>query len=322
MIRDRLWQFLLLGLVVSLLLGAFADAEAAVAAFAAFEWTLLPLAVAATLGNQLCRFLKWEYLLRRVGVELPTGRSVQIFGSGLVMILTPGKVGEVWKSWLVRDTTGTPVARTVPVVAVERLTDTLGVAAVGLVGVVAFGRSPALFAGLAALLVGGVLAVRSERVVYGLLSAAGRLPVVGDRTDRLERLYRQSRHLLSVRSLLVTWLLSVASWVLEGLGLWVIVAGFGAEISPTAAAFVFAVSSVLGAASLLPGGLGVAEGSITGLLLVFGLERAMATSATLVVRATLLWFVVALALLAYGTLIREDAVTAPEETDERLLDRR
>jgi uncharacterized protein (TIRG00374 family) len=59
------------------------------------------------------------------------------------------------------------------------------------------------------------------------------------------------------------------------------------------------VASILGAVSLLPGGLGVTEGSMTGLLLVFDVERVQAASTTLVIRAATLWFVAGLALAVY-----------------------
>jgi uncharacterized membrane protein YbhN (UPF0104 family) len=50
---------------------------------------------------------------------------------------------------------------------------------------------------------------------------------------------------------------------------------------------------------MLPGGLGVAEGSLTGLLVALGTSLPDAAAATLVIRAATLWFAVA---LGAGTL--------------------
>ena len=53
--------------------------------------------------------------------------SLLIFLTGFVLTITPGKVGEVFKSAVLARTHGVPVARTAPVVVAERLTDAIGV---------------------------------------------------------------------------------------------------------------------------------------------------------------------------------------------------
>jgi glycosyltransferase 2 family protein len=61
---------------------------------------------------------------------------------------------------------------------------------------------------------------------------------------------------------------------------------------------VFSVGSLAGALSFLPGGLGVAEGSMTGLIQVLGdVPKAAAVAATVLIRLATLWFAVALGLV-------------------------
>jgi uncharacterized protein (TIRG00374 family) len=299
-VRRGAWQFLVIGLIVSLGLSIYADLGAVAGAFARFRWPLFFLALGLTVGNQFLRFLKWEYLLRRLDVKLDPWVSLQIFGSGLVMILTPGKLGEVWKSWLVKEVNSTPVSRTLPVVAVERLTDLIGVLLITFVGVIAFGRSIAAFLVLAGAVLASLLAIQYPPFVHFCLHCFERLPVVGKHADRLRRLYDNSRELTRPVPLLVTTALSVVSWGLECVGMWVVVRGFDAEVSLVVAAFVFASASILGALSLIPGGFGVTEGSMTGLLVYFGVSATTAASTTLVVRAATLWFVAAAAVLIYS----------------------
>ena len=316
-LRENLWQFVVLGLAVTLVLSIYADLDALLAAFRSFDTRLLAIVLALTLGNQLLRFVKWEYLLGEVDVSLPTTTSFYIFGSGLVMIMTPGKVGEVWKAWLVRDTNETPIATTMPVIAVERISDLLGVVCISLLGVLAFDRSPVVLFVLLGGVVGGVVLLQYEPAGHWVIDHSERLPVIGDKAASVRELYENSKRLLRVRPLGVTTGLSIVSWGLECVGLWLVVRGFGGDISVVAAAFVFAVASILGAVSLLPGGLGVTEGSMTGLLLVFGVSSTVAASATIVIRAATLWFVAGLALLVYGAFRRRRSmdIRLPEEED-------
>lgn len=313
-LRENIWQFVVLGMVVVLVLSIYADFDRLVRAIRMFKWELLPLILGLTLGNQLLRFLKWEYLLRKTNIQLPTLTSLQIFGSGLIMIMTPGKVGEVWKAWLVHDVNGTPVSTTMPVVATERITDLFGVVLISLLGVIALDYSPLVLVTLIAVIVIGIAILQQRSLCLWILSRVEFLPYVRRYSNAIRDLYEGSLELLQIRPLTVTTVLSILSWGMECLGLLLVLRGFGTDISIYIAAFVFGISSILGAISLLPGGLGVTEGSMTGLLILFNIERVTAVSATLVVRAATLWFSAGLALLAYAHFRRREFPAFDEQT--------
>ena len=298
-LKEKLWKFVVAAVAITLALSVFADLDDLSRALRTFEWRLLPIVFGLTLANQFFRFLKWEYLLRVVDVRVPLSTSVQVFGSGLIMILTPGKLGEVWKSWLLRDVEGVPVRRTIPVVGAERITDLFGVATIGAVGVVAFDQSPYVLALVLLPVVAGILLLQYERACFWLLDLSRSVPIVCGRTDQLRDFYGSSKGVLRLKPLILTTVLSVISWGMECVGLWLVLRGLDAHVDVLAAAFVFSVASVLGALSFLPGGIGVTESSMTGLLLLFGVSRAAAVSSTIIIRAATLWFVAALALVVY-----------------------
>lgn len=292
------WRVLAVVLLVSLALAVYADAGDLFATLRRYEWWLLPAAMGLTLLNQGLRFLKWEFLLRRVGIDVPLVDSAGVFASALVMILSPGKIGELWKSWMLRDEHGVPVRRSSPVVAVERLTDLVGVVVLALFGVRAFGRSVPVVVGLLGCLVVGVAVLGHESTCHRLLDAFERVPRVNRHVGAARRLYENSTRLLRADVLVAASALSAASWLFECLALWVILGGFGANVGLPAAAFVFAFSSILGAVSFLPGGVGVTEGSMTLLLVELGTTRDVAVGATLLTRAATLWFSAGIALVA------------------------
>jgi uncharacterized protein (TIRG00374 family) len=108
--------------------------------------------------------------------------------------------------------------------------------------------------------------------------------------------------------------IGAVAWFLECLGLYLVVKGFGhgADITLAQSTFAYAFATFAGALALIPGGLGVAEGSIAGLLLLMGVARPVAASATILVRVCTLWFAVglgALFLLAGGKGPRAKAPT-------------
>jgi uncharacterized protein (TIRG00374 family) len=77
------------------------------------------------------------------------------------------------------------------------------------------------------------------------------------------------------------------------------VRGLRLDLSLADTIAVFSLGSLAGALSLLPGGLGVAETSMTGLIRVLGdVPKAAAAAATVLIRLATLWFAVAVGLLA------------------------
>ena len=104
-----------------------------------FAWWTFAAACGLASANYVLRFLKWEYYLSVLGIRgVPKGESFLTFLSGFVLTVTPGKVGEVFKSLILFQLRGVPIQRTAPIVVAERLTDLIGVIALIAVGSVSF----------------------------------------------------------------------------------------------------------------------------------------------------------------------------------------
>ena len=100
--------------------------------------------------NYLVRFGRWELYLKRAGIALPRKESFYIFMSGLVMTVTPGKMGELIKSYLLKESRQVPLTRSGPIVLAERFTDLLAVYLLTLLGGISFAfGSPAVMGGVA-----------------------------------------------------------------------------------------------------------------------------------------------------------------------------
>ena len=96
--------------------------------------------------NYVLRFVKWQYYLKLIGVQgFPRGHSALSYLAGLGMVVTPGKVGEWLKCYLLRELHGTPFTRSAPILIAERLTDLPGD---GAPGVGRPGGLPRLMAGI------------------------------------------------------------------------------------------------------------------------------------------------------------------------------
>jgi len=126
-LRNKIIVSALLGLVVVVILGLLSDIGQVGQSFSTFNWAMLPAVLIFTLLNYLLRSAKWDYYLRRLGMGqgVSYGDSALLFTSGMVMAVTPGKVGEVLKSYLLKRVNGTPISASAPIVLAERVTDGL-----------------------------------------------------------------------------------------------------------------------------------------------------------------------------------------------------
>jgi uncharacterized membrane protein YbhN (UPF0104 family) len=281
-----------LGAAVALGLAATANLSATMEALGRFRWRVAPLVVLAVAASWALRFAKWHYYLRCLQVPLPWQPSLRVFLAGFTMAISPGKLGEVLKAVLVRALVGTPVSLTASIVMAERLTDVAGLVALGGLGVTALPRGPLLLGGLALLLVAGVIGLRSSAV-----SRQARRLLPGRLLEPARLFVHSGRALLSTRALGVAVGLSVISWFFECLAFSLILDGLGIIQPLRVATFVYAFAALAGAVSMLPGGLGVAEGSLTGLLAGLGTPLPEAAAATLLIRGATLWLAVALGVV-------------------------
>ena len=285
-----LWVTALLTVAVFFGLFLFGDASAVVDALGSLEWWRIGAVFGLVTLSYGIRFLKWEYYLRELEIDVPLTASLLVFVSGLMMVITPGKAGEVWKAWFLRDEQGVSVNRTAPVVGAERVTDLLALAAFAFLGVFVYRQSSATLVGVTVVFLAGVTLLQWRTLCLRILTLLEKIPAVGTYADEIREFYENTYALFQPQPLGVSLVISLIAWGLEGIALWVVLEGFVTNASIPLALFVFGLGSVVGAASLLPGGLAAAEASMVGMLVVLGYSQTIAVSSTLVIRAGTLWY--------------------------------
>jgi len=170
-----------------------------------------------------------------------------------------------------------------------------GYGAAALVGVIIIG--------IAAGLVFGIMEGqgRAERVVRWVARKfrvdeekfAAALRAIG---ERLEELVGNRQLLRRV----VFW--ASANWLVDALSLWVFIRAFGETLDPDALIVAFGLANILAALPILPGGLGVVEGTYVTALVGFGMPRSVAVTATAAYRSAQYLFPIFLGAVAYASL--------------------
>ena len=310
------------GLAITLAIGAIVYAFFAVrsewsevaGALGAFAWELAPVLLALSLANYALRFVRWEIYLRMLDIRVPLGSSLMIFLSGLAMTITPGKVGEFIKSYLLKEAHGVPMATSAPVVFVERVGDLLGLSLLASFGVAAYRPDTVPVLVVASVLCFGAIGVLQSPALTGLaLRLVARLPAGSKIAPKIDEMVASSRALLGVRALAVGLLLATIAWFCECAGYWLAFGGFGVhDFELGLATFGYSISTLAGVVS--PGGIGVTDAGLIEIAeQLRGVSPAISTAASFVVRIATLWFAVALgavALLRFRGLVDVDVEEA------------
>ena len=255
--------------------------------------------------NYALRGVKFHYYLRQVGAtEITFRKSLRLFVAGFPLAVTPGKVGEALKGVWIHTQTGMPTAQGIAVVLAERISDGMAVLLLSTLGVIATPRYWPAYAAVLIVLVSIILVSQVRPLAIRLLALASRLPISRRIALSLRDFYEGSYILFRPGVTLAAISLGIVSWLGEGLGFYLVLVGLG--VSPaveilSAAVFILAFSTVVGAMTALPGGLGAAEASIGGMLiLILGLRSDTAAAATLLIRFATLWFGVGLGLIVWA----------------------
>ncbi len=234
----------------------------------------------ACLASVLVRFLRWQCLLQALGTTPPLLTSLRIHLAGIALSWTPGKLGETLRSALLRPH-GVPIPDSLAAFLADRLSDVIGVAALGLLMAALLSDAAPGFMGLLA--IGAALSL-----VFAAWIRRRGLPARLQAASLAQPLLRWADLWTPPRAVAST-LASVVAYGLQAL----VFASFARAVSPDLSwAFcvsAFAGALFVGAASMVPAGLGAVEATLAYALLSQGVAWSDAVAVVLLSRLTSLW---------------------------------
>lgn len=259
----------------------------------------LPL-LCATAAHLTIRFVRWQFLLRRAEVRLPTRRSFVSFLASLVGAATPAYLGEAVRCVFIKKNHGAPARLTLTILIMERLFDIIAIAVVGIVCSATMLQASLL---LLIIIIAGLF-------IFGLLRIArfSALPIP------------PALWIPSFRTLAPAFFLSLAAWGLAALSPSIAARALGENISFIDGGRIFSHSTLLGGATLMPAGLGATGSAAVFQMQTLGFSPARALPIVALFRFTTTGFALAVGaiflMIELKSWRRGGAATAAEHFDE------
>ncbi|MBI4018226.1 MAG: flippase-like domain-containing protein [Candidatus Aenigmarchaeota archaeon] len=279
-------RYLLVLVSVAVLAGLvyYSDPPSMYRIIAGSDKSFLFYALLVSTAGALFRVMKWLVLLQ--GASFLDVAPVQFLGA-TISNFTPGKIGEPAKSVMLKSKTGTPVSRSLPSVMWERILDIAVLVLLSFLLVNTTGLY--IYAlGIFAVVVAAFLAVIYSRkfgsFVFGLLR---RLPFMGRLSEQfVESFYKEK---VPAGRILLSFFFTAAAWLADSAVFYLSFMALGIGLSPVFFAGLLAVSTIIGIASFLPGGLGSTD-AVMILLLSASVATPAAAAGVFLARALTFWY--------------------------------
>lgn len=261
---------------------------------------ILPGLALASFVSYALRFARWRRLLASIGYPTPLARGFLAYLAGFAFTATPGKVGELIRIRYFA-AMGVPHARVVSCFIIER---SLDLVVLLLLASLIAGQARGLAAAVAfvAFVLVAVIALgrarRLRRWLQHLLRVSG-----------YRRLARWTRVLMfgisataqfaTPRLLVPAAVLGVAAWTIQCLGFALALWALGVALPWRVLFSVPPAAMLIGAASMVPGGIGTTEAATVVLLAQFGADLDSAVLAAIAMRLGSIWVAV---IVGFGAM--------------------
>ena len=256
-----------------------------------FKINYLPLIFVIVSASWIPIILKWQFLLRTCGIEIPLTKSIAVFLSGMFFEVTPGKIGGLMKSQILKTSSNIPRTKTAPIVLVEKVYDFIGAIVASIIGIIILGMEPYL-------IIIGILVLSAIFffMYYGpaselFFNRITKTKFFSKYAKNMSEFHQTIQKSTNVKIATICILLAVAYWFIVSSAVYYVLIGFDIDaLNYLKVLAIYATSTLLGALSFIPGGIGVTEGTLTGLLTLEGIDVSTALILSVMIRLLTLWY--------------------------------
>ena len=264
-----------------------------------FKINYLPLILLLVSASWIPLIIKWHFLLKNSRINVPLTKSIAIFFSGSAFEITPGQIGILIKSQLLKTSSNISRTKTVPIVIVEKIYDLIGAILASVIGIIILGMESYLI-----IIAISVLATifffmyhrRSSELVFNRIT---KLKFFSKYIDNMSEFHEVVKKSTNVKAATICILLALTYWFIISAAAYYTLIAFDVNLLDYLKVLaIYTTSTLLGAISFIPGGIGITEGSIAGLFTLNGVDISTALILGVMIRVLTLWYSVGVGFIS------------------------
>jgi len=264
-----------------------------------FKINYLPLILFLVTASWCPVFIKWHFLLKNCEIDIPLTRSITVFLSGLAFDITPGKLGALMKSQILKTSFNIPRTKTAPIVLVEKVYDLIGAILASIIGIIILGMDVYLII-IAILVLAMVFFFLYYRPASELFfKRVTKTKFFSKYVENISEFDKTVQKSTNVKVATICILLAVTYWFIVSTAVYYTLIGFDINILDYLKVLsIYAISILLGAISFIPGGVGITEGALAGLFTLEGIDVSTALILSVIIRIFVLWYSVSIGFIS------------------------
>ena len=243
--------------------------------------------------------IKWHFLLKNSEVDVPLTKSIAVFFSGVAFEITPGQIGALIKSQILKTSYNIPRTKTVPIVIVEKVYDLIGAILASVIGIIILGMEIYLIAIAISVLAFIFFFMYHKPASELFFNRITKLKFFSKHIENISGFYEIVQKSTNVRAATICILLALAYWFMVSAAAYYTLISFDVNILDYLKVLaIYSTSTLLGAISFIPAGIGITEGSIAGLFTLNGIDVSTALILAVMIRIFTLWYSVSVGFIA------------------------
>ena len=264
-----------------------------------FKINYLPLILFFVSASWIPLIIKWHFLLKNSEVDIPLTKSIAVFFSGVAFEITPGQIGALIKSQILKTSYNIPRTKTVPIVIVEKVYDLIGAILASVIGIIILGMEIYLIAIAISVLAFIFFFMYHKPASELFFNRITKLKFFSKHIENISGFYEIVQKSTNVRAATICILLALAYWFMVSAAAYYILISFDVNILDYLKVLaIYSTSTLLGAISFIPAGIGITEGSIAGLFTLNGIDVSTALILAVTIRIFTLWYSVSVGFIA------------------------
>ena len=123
---DNLVIFAIIIIIFYIAILIYSDINAIADKISNIQIIYLPIIFSLTGIQLIILGIKYQRMLKKLGINIPLKEGIKIFIAGISLIATPGGAGTAIKSHILKKKYNAPLSKTLPTIFMERLTELIG----------------------------------------------------------------------------------------------------------------------------------------------------------------------------------------------------
>ena len=263
-----------------------------------FKYELLPLILLLVSISWTPLLVRWQILLKKNNINIPIKKSFLLFLGGMSMSITPGHVGELIKSQLIKTIYNIPRTKTAPIIFVEKFYDLTGAIIASIIGIIILGMDISIILISVSILIVIIFLIYYRPIFEFILKRVTKTKFFSKYSENISDSYEIVRNSTTPQISSISFGLSILYWIIISVAVHFILLSFGIEsISILKTISIYSSSVIIGAISFIPGGLGITEGSLIGLFSLEGIDISLALILSVMIRILTMWYSVSIGFI-------------------------